>query len=204
MQKTIQGVYVNPQQIAYQLENWFRSKKHYQTQVLGMGSSYVVQAKKVGFLRTIFGADRAFTVRLMGGQGFLNVDVGLADWLKAADVTEDVIAALVFTPLAVVEGIEELYDLKLEKDIIKEVENLAYSMSQGAGNPIYQPYSQPNPYQYPQNQPSYPPTPYQPQQPNQPYSQPQYSQPQQKYCPSCGTPNPSTARYCMSCGTQLF
>ncbi|MCH1770129.1 MULTISPECIES: zinc ribbon domain-containing protein [Metallosphaera] len=202
MQKTIQGVYVNPQQIAYQLENWFRSKKHYQTQVLGMGASYVVQAKKVGFLRTIIGADRAFTVRLVGGQGFLNVDVGLADWLKAADVTEDVIAALVFTPLAVVEGIEELYDLKLEKDIIKEVENLAFSMSQGLGSPMYQPYSQPNPYQYPQqNQPSqYPqPTPYQSQPPNQPSYQPQ-----QKYCPSCGAPNPGTARYCMSCGTQLF
>lgn len=93
MQKTIQGVYVNLQELAYSLENWFKSKKHYQTQVLGMGQSFIVQAKKVGFFRTIIGADRAFTVRLMGGQGFLNVDVGLADWLKAADVTEDVIAA---------------------------------------------------------------------------------------------------------------
>jgi len=75
-------------------------------------------------LRVIFGANRAFTVRLFGGQGVLNVDVGMSDWLKAEDVTEDVIAAMVFTPLAFIEGIEEIYNIKLEEDIMKEIERV--------------------------------------------------------------------------------
>ncbi len=138
MQKTYTGVYVNLYQLGLALEQWLINKG-YKTQILTVGQYVVVQAKKEGIIRTIFGANRAFTIRLSGGQGILNVDVGMSDWLKAADVTEDVIAAMVFTPLAFVEGIEEVYNLKIEEDIIKEVERLISITNQ---QPLYQPFYQ--------------------------------------------------------------
>ncbi|BFI74878.1 zinc ribbon domain-containing protein [Sulfurisphaera ohwakuensis] len=135
MQKTYTNVYVNLYQLGLSLEQWLISKG-YKTQILPVGQYVVVQAKKEGILRTIFGANRAFTIRLSGGQGILNVDVGMSDWLKAADVTEDVIAAMVFTPLAFIEGIEEVYNLKIEEDIIKEIERLISLTNQ---QPLFQP-----------------------------------------------------------------
>lgn len=182
MNKSFQGVYVNPQQIAYFLENWF-SSKGYKTQVLGSGSSVIVQAKKEGFFRALVGADRAFTVRIMGGQGYLNVDVGMSNWVKAADVTEDVITALVFWPLAAFQGIEEIYNLRIEEDTMKEVERLIMSSQQFPQQFSSQPYQ------------SYP---YQP----QTYQVPQSPQ-MTKRCPACGYENPSNARFCMNCGYNL-
>ena len=180
MQKTFTGVYVNIYQLGLQLLNWLESKG-YKTQILNVGSYVVIQAKKEGFLRAIFGANRAFTIRLSGGQGVLNVDVGMSDWLKAEDVTEDIIAAMVFTPLAFIEGIEEVYNIKLEEDIMKEIERLISVMN--------------NPYQ-----PQY-------QQPFPMYQQPfymQYQQPmQQKICRVCGFANPPYAKFCANCGSPL-
>ena len=180
MQKTYTGVYVNTYQLGMQLLTWLESKG-YKTQILTAGSYVVIQAKKEGFLRTIFGANRAFTVRLSGGQGVLNVDVGMSDWIKAEDATEDVIAAMVFTPLALIEGIEEVYNIKIEEDIIKEIERLVSVSS----NPMYQ--------QFPQYQQPFP-----------MYQQPMYFPQQQKICRSCGFANPPYARFCTNCGSPLF
>jgi len=44
--------------------------------------------------------------------------------VRLSAVTEDLIAAMVFTPLVFIEGIEEVYNIKLEGDIIKEIERL--------------------------------------------------------------------------------
>jgi len=174
MQKTYQGVYVNLYQLGLSLEQWLL-QKGYKTQIFNAGNYVVVQAKKEGILRTIFGANRAFTIRLSGGQGILTVDVGMSDWLKAADVTEDVIAAMIFTPLAAIEGIEEIYNIKIEEDIIKEVERLIFTARQ----PMWQ-----------QQMPYTPP--YQP-----------YGMPQNKVCRSCGFINPYNARFCMNCGSPI-
>jgi hypothetical protein len=106
-----------------QLEIWLAGKG-YKTQILQTGNYVVVQDKKEGILRTIFGADRAFTVRLYRGQGFLQVDIGMSNWLKAGEAAEDVVAAMVFMPLAAVEGVEEIYNVKIEHDIMKEIERL--------------------------------------------------------------------------------
>jgi len=180
MQKTFTGVYVNINQLGMQVLTWLESKG-YKTQILNAGNYVVIQAKKEGFLRAIFGANRAFTVRLSGGQGVLNVDVGMSDWIKAEDATEDMIAAMVFTPLALIEGIEEVYNVKIEEDIIKEIERLV-SMS---NNSMYQQY-----HQY--------------QQPFPMYQQPIYFPQQQKVCRSCGFANPPNARFCTNCGSPLF
>ncbi|BFH73812.1 zinc ribbon domain-containing protein [Sulfurisphaera javensis] len=173
MQRTFTGVYVNINQLGLALLQWLESKG-YKTQILSAGQYIVVQAKKEGILRTIFGANRAFTVRLSGGQGVLTVDVGMSDWLKAADVTEDVIAAMIFTPLAVIEGVEEVWNIRIEEDIMKEIERLISIMNQpmmGFQQPIM--YPQPMMYQ------------------------------QQKVCRSCGFSNPINARFCMNCGSPL-
>lgn len=191
MQKTFNGVYVDINRLATQIEYWLKQQK-YHTQVINTPNYAIVQAKKIGILRTIFGADRAFTVRLSGGMGILNVDVGLADWLKAADVTEDVIAALVFTPLALVEGIEELYNLHIEREIMEYIEQQIQS---GMFNTTPNMYNNPNTY----NNPG---------QFSQPQNPPQYQQPTgwnapHKSCPNCGYENPPNARFCMSCGYRL-
>ncbi|MFP3218293.1 MAG: zinc finger Ran-binding domain-containing protein [Acidianus sp.] len=171
MNKTFQGVYVDP----YQLETWLAGKG-YKTQILRAGNYVVVQAKKEGILRTIFGADRAFTVRLYGGQGFLQVDIGMSNWLKAGEAAEDIVAAMVFMPLAAVECVEEIYNVKIEHDIMKEIERLVSQTFQPTFNqPMFQPMTQ---------QPMMPPI-------------------QEKICNACGYRNPPHARFCMNCGNPL-
>jgi hypothetical protein len=176
MNKTFQGVYVDPYQLGMQLETWLAGKG-YKTQILQTGNYVVVQAKKEGILRTIFGADRAFTIRLYGGQGFLQVDIGMSNWLKAGEAAEDVVAAMVFMPLAAVEGVEEIYNVKIEHDIMKEIERL---VSQTTFQPTF-------------NQPMFLPMTQQPMMPPM----------QEKICNACGYRNPPNARFCMNCGNPL-
>jgi len=199
MDKIFQGVNVNLQALAQSVDFYLQGKG-YHTQNFVSGNSAVVQAKKTGILRTIFGANRAFTVRMNNGMGSLNVNIGLADWIVGTDVAEDVIAYLVLTPLAVVEGIEEVWNLEVERQVMSEIERLVYSgqvnmygnnqqfnnpYGYGYQNPYQQPYQQ-NPYQQPYQQ--------------NPYQQ-QYRQPT---CPSCSSPLPPNARFCPSCGYKLF
>lgn len=202
MQKVFTGVNVNPFFIAQGLQNWLMGKG-YTTQMAGAGNSYLVQAKKTGVLRAIFGADRAFTIRIMGGNGTLTVDVGLAGWLKALDVGEDAVAALEIPPLALVEGAEELWDMKIERDIIKEVERLI-PMSPPPQTFTQNPWSQGQPQGYPGNY----------QYGNYGgygnYPAPGYGLPQgyptqgAKFCPSCGSQLVPNARFCPSCGSRIF
>lgn len=183
MQKVFQGVNVNLQALALQLYQWFISKG-YQAQYYGFGNYYIVQARKTGFLRHIFAADRAFTVKLFGGQGYLEVNIGIADWVKAEDVTEDTIAGLALGPIGLaVEGIESLWNVEIEREVMNEIERLINSGA--VSMPSY-----PQPSYYPQA----------------PYYQPyQQGNPQQqgKVCPRCGTLNPPNAKFCMNCGFQL-
>ncbi len=61
---------------------------------------------------------------MTGGQGYLDVNIGLADWIVGTSVAEDVITYLVLTPLAVVEGVEELWNLEIERQVMSEIERL--------------------------------------------------------------------------------
>jgi cytochrome c biogenesis protein ResB len=193
MDKTFQGVNVNLPLLAQSIDFYLQGKG-YHTQNFVSGNSAVVQAKKTGLLRTIFGANRAFTVRMTGGQGYLDVNIGLADWIVGTSVVEDVITYLVLTPLAVVEGVEELWNLEIERQVMSEIERLIGTgqvTMQGYPNQPYQqnPYQQPYQYNNPYNNPY--------QQPNQGYTY-------QRNCPSCSSPLPPNARFCPSCGYKLY
>ena len=189
---------MNLQALATSLYQWFISKG-YQAQYYGFGNYYIVQARKTGFLRHIFAADRAFTVKLFGGQGYLEVNIGIADWVKAEDVTEDAIAGLALGPIGLaVEGIESIWNVEIEREVMNEIERLINSGAVSMPGPYYpQPGYPQQPYYYPQPGAQYYPQPY-----YQP-GYPQYPQQQGKVCPRCGTPNPPNARFCMSCGYQL-
>ncbi|BBG23072.1 zinc ribbon domain-containing protein [Sulfuracidifex tepidarius] len=199
MDKTFNGVNVNLQALAQSIDFYLQGKG-YHTQNFVSGNSAVVQAKKTGILRTIFGANRAFTVRMSSGMGSLNVNIGLADWIVGTDVAEDVIAYLVLTPLAVVEGIEEIWNLEIERQVMSEIERLVYSgqVNMYGNNPYGSNQQFNNPYGYGTQNPYQ-----QPYQQN-PY-QPSYQQPyRQSTCPSCSSPLPPNARFCPSCGYRLF
>jgi hypothetical protein len=184
MQKRFEGVNVNLQALAVQLFQWF-SFKGYQSQYFGAGNYYIVQAKKEGLLRHLFAADRAFTVKLFGGPGFLEVNTGVANWVKAEDVTEAFLADLVLGPIGLlVEAGEGLWNLEIEHEVMKQIEDLINSGAVTQG--YYQPY-----YQQPQ---MYQPMGY--------YQQAGYYQ--QKVCRVCGFPNPPNARFCSNCGNPLY
>ncbi|WP_373468720.1 zinc ribbon domain-containing protein [Acidianus infernus] len=101
----------------------------------------------------------------------------MSNWLKAGEIAEDVVAAMVFMPLAAVEGVEEIYNVKIEHDIMKEIERL---VNQSTFQPTF-------------NQPMF-----------QPIIQQQVMLPmQEKICKACGYRNPPNARFCMNCGNPL-
>lgn len=177
MKKVFQGVNVNLQMLASQLFEWF-SLKGYQSQYFGAGNYYIVQAKKEGFWRHLLAADRAFTVKLFGGQGYLEVDTGVANWVKAEDVTEAFLADLVLGPIGLlVEGAEGLWNLEIEHEVMNEIERLINSGAVSA----------PSFYQQPSYSPQF-------------YQQPFY---QMKVCRVCGYQNPPNARFCVNCGNPL-
>ncbi|MFP3233525.1 MAG: zinc ribbon domain-containing protein [Sulfolobaceae archaeon] len=186
MKKVFQGVNVNLQMLAVQLFQWF-SFKGYQSQYYGAGNYYIVQAKKEGFLRHLFAADRAFTVKLFGGQGYLEAETGVANWVKAEDVTEAFLGDLILGPVGLlVEAGEGLWNIEIEHEVMKEIERLINS---GAVSTMPQPGYQ---YGYQTTMPYY----------AQPYTQP-YQFNQVKVCPSCGYQNPGNARFCTNCGRPL-
>ncbi|EWG06656.1 MAG: hypothetical protein ASUL_08319 [Candidatus Aramenus sulfurataquae] len=178
MQKRFENVNVNLQALAQYLNEWFISKG-YQSQYFGYGNYYVIQAKKTGLLRHIFAADRAFTVKLMGAPGILDVNIGIADWVKAEDGIDAVAGDLILGPIGLLaEAGEGLWNLEIEKEVMGVIEN----------------YVRMNSYQAPQFPQTYYP---------QPYPQPP-AYPQMRVCPSCGTQNPPNAKFCINCGTRLF
>ncbi len=175
MHKTFQGVNVNVQQLALSLAQWFRSKG-YISQYYGYGNNYVVQAKKEGFLRHFIAANRAFTVKITGYSGYLDVDIGVANWIKAEDATEALIGGLILGPLGLlIEGGEGLWNLEIEHETMNEIERLIKS---GLVSMNIQQYYAPQQY----------------------YVPPQQS----KVCPNCGFQNLPHARFCSNCGTQLL
>ncbi|TRM96264.1 zinc ribbon domain-containing protein [Sulfolobus sp. B1] len=141
MRKTFQGVNVNVQQLAQSLAEWFRLKG-YISQYYGYGNSYIVQAKKEGLLRHLFAADRAFTVKIIGYPNYLDVDIGVANWVKAEDVTEALIGDLILGPLGLlIEGGEGLWNLEIEHETMKEIERLIKSglVNMNIQQPYYMP-----------------------------------------------------------------
>ncbi|BCU71057.1 zinc ribbon domain-containing protein [Stygiolobus caldivivus] len=192
MKKVFQGVNVNLQMLASQLFQWF-SYKGYTSQFYGAGNYYIVQAKKEGMLRHLFAADRAFTVKLFGGQGYLEAETGVSNWVKAEDVTEAFLGDLILGPIGLlIEGAEGLWNLEIEHETLNEIERLVNSGAVSA-NPQFG-------YQYGYQQPAY--GPYYAQ-PYQGYNQPYQGFSGARICRSCGFQNPPTARFCSNCGSPL-
>ncbi|WP_246263841.1 zinc ribbon domain-containing protein [Metallosphaera tengchongensis] len=156
MNKTFQGVNVDLQYLGQQLYQWFISKG-YQAQYFPSGNQVVVQAKKTGFLRHLFAADRAFTVKITQFPGYLDVNTGMANWIKAEGAIDAVIGDLILGPVGLaIEGAESLWNLEIERDIMKEIERILSMGQYPQSNPNqYQyPQSNPNQYQYPQSNPN--------------------------------------------------
>ncbi len=150
--------------------------------------SYIVQAKKGGFLRAIISAQRAFTIHISGSPQNVVVNVGVANW--GQDIAVDAIETIfVGDELGVLSTAETLWNLKIERDILNEIQRLIDSGQVDVAPTI----GVQQPYQVSPQTPPYQPSPYT-----------GYQQPQpQRFCPICGRNNPLDARYCMGCGAQL-
>lgn len=173
------------------------SSKGYQVQSYrSSDGSLIVQARKGGFLRAVVNAQRAFTVHLSGNPDNISVSIGIANW--GQDIAVGAIEALfVSGDLALLSGVEALWNLQIEKEIMRVIEQLVDSGqvslttanytatnsqppgSAGSSYPGYQTYQQPYP------------------------AQTQGLNPQPKYCTMCGAQNPQQARFCMSCGSRF-
>lgn len=195
--KTFVGKNVDISKLASSVESYLTSKGYQTQSYRSSDGSLIVQARKGGFLRAIVNAQRAFTIHISGSPDNVGVNIGVANW--GQDIAVGAIEAmLVSDDLALLSGVEALWNLQIEKEIMKTIEQLVDSgqvsqtsmsygvtNSQGVGSP----------------QPAYP--------GYQGYQQPYSSQAgtlgsQTKYCTMCGAQNPQQAKFCMSCGTRFL
>ncbi|PSN83762.1 hypothetical protein B9Q11_02575 [Candidatus Marsarchaeota G2 archaeon ECH_B_SAG-F08] len=169
------------EKLASSLESYLSSKGYNTQKYKSSDGSLVVQARKGGFLRAIVNAQRAFTIHISGNPDDVSVKVGVANW--GQDLAVEAIEALLVDDLALVSGVEMLWNLKIEKEIMNEIQRLVDSgqvvLSQApymTSTGFMPGYQQPQSVSY--NQAS-------------------------KYCPMCGKPNPQEARFCISCGSRF-
>ncbi|MEM0272468.1 MAG: zinc ribbon domain-containing protein [Thermoprotei archaeon] len=177
--------------LAAAVEGYLSSNGYTTQKYQSSDQSYIVQAKKGGFLRAIISAQRAFTVHISGSPENVVVNVGVANWGQdiAVDVVESV---LISEDLGLLSTAETLWNLKIERDILNEIERVIRS-----GQVDYTPTlgGQTTPQLQPQQQSAY-------QTMYQGYQHPPQTQPQ-RFCTMCGQANPIGARYCMGCGAPL-
>lgn len=176
--KVFTGKNVDLAKLAAAVESYLSSQGYTTQRYQASDQSYIVQAKKGGLLRALISAQRAFTIHISGNPQNVAVNVGVANW--GQDIAVDAVETVLFGDLALISDAETLWNLKIERDIMKEIQRLIDS-----GQVAYVPAA--------------------PQMPQQPYYQTQpagYGQ-GHKFCPMCGAQNPVAARYCMSCGAQF-
>ena len=70
-----------PELLAAGIEKHFQIQG-YQTQRAHKDDTRVIQARKVGVLRELLAADKAFTVTVMGGPSNLRVSFGIGKWFQ--------------------------------------------------------------------------------------------------------------------------
>lgn len=174
------GRSVDLAKLAAAVESYLSSKGYTTQRYQASDQSYIVQAKKGGFLRALISAQRAFTVHISGSPQSVVVNVGVANWGQDIAVTA-LETLLISEELGMLSAAETLWNLKIEREILGEIERLIES-----------------------GQVDYAPTAASQQNPPQQAYQTQYSgNTQQKFCAMCGGANPATARYCMRCGAML-
>ncbi len=176
--------------LAAAVEGYLSSKGYTAQRYQSSDQSYIVQAKKGGFLRAIISAQRAFTVHISGNPQNVVVNVGVANW--GQDIAVDVIETVfVGDELGLLSTAETLWNLKIEKEILDEIQRIIQS-----GQVDYLPtIGVQQPLQTPQQPGYYPPA--------YPGYQQQAQTQAERFCPMCGKNNPMGARYCMNCGAQL-
>ena len=196
------------------------------------GNVAVIQAQHQSFLGFLTDSNKAYTIRICQGQGYVMVETGMTDLLQdllpllaaggTAAVGDDVLHNKLLEILGGGMGAVDAYNLVkdfLQEDQIMNVIMMAIMSAQqmpapqpyGYGQP-YPGYQAPYPGQYPQQpygQP-YPSQQYPPQQPvpqpaQQPVQQPQQTPLQTKMikCWNCGAEVPADAKFCPYCGANL-
>lgn len=190
--KVFTGRNVDLGKLASLVESYLASQGYTTQRYQSSDQSYVVQARKGGLLRALVSAQRAFTIHISGNPQNVVVNVGVANW--GQDIAVDAIETVLFGDLSIISDAETLWNLKIEREIMKEIQRIIESgQADYTPETVFQPTQTQQPQRYPPPQ----------------FGSPQYGgyaqqqvQPQ-KVCAVCGASNPTTAVFCGRCGSRL-
>ncbi|MDG6901193.1 MAG: hypothetical protein JRM80_04450 [Nitrososphaerota archaeon] len=110
----------NLELLADGIEEYFQTHG-YTTQTDRRGSTFVVQARKEGTLRTVVAADRSFTLTVQGEPNSFTVSFGIGKWLQNLSVA--VLEGFAIGPAVFVAEVPiSMWDYEIEREFWNYVE----------------------------------------------------------------------------------